>query len=64
MAESLEKQYVALSSCCEHRTFCVPPAFGDKSFQVCDKCHTECDVIYKPKYEKIQKGVYRPIKYY
>lgn len=64
MNQSLEKQTVLLSSCCGYKTYCVPPSFGDSSFQVCDKCHTECDTVRKPKYEKVAKGIYRPIKYY
>lgn len=55
--------HIALSECCNAKCLFCPPCFGDPEIVVCDKCHKQTKAIYKPMYEKISKGHYRPIKH-
>lgn len=55
--------HIGLSECCNAPTHTVPAGLGDPSFSFCSNCNTECKIIWKPMYEMIGKGHYRPIKY-
>lgn len=53
-----------LSKCCESKCLIVPPCFGDAEIIICRKCNKHTEIILKPVYEQVSKGVYREIKYW
>lgn len=54
---------VGLSVCCNAPTHTVPASLGEPSFIFCANCSTQCERVWKPLYEEISKGHFRPIKY-
>jgi hypothetical protein len=54
---------VGKSDCCNAQVKCVPGFFADPSFNFCTACNTECQIVWKPIFEKVGKGCYRKIIY-
>lgn len=54
---------VGLSDCCNAPTNTIPPSLGDPALTFCSHCHTESKIVWKPMYEQVSKGHFRPIKY-
>ena len=54
---------IALSKCCNAPTHIFPASLGEKSFPVCSHCNKETVRMWKPRFEKVDKGVYRRIVY-
>ena len=54
---------VGLSTCCNAPTHTIPPCFGDPALTFCSHCNTYTEIVWKPMYEKVGKGIYRDIKY-
>ena len=55
--------HIPLSSCCSYRISTCPASFGDPTMSFCNKCNTQCNVVWTEiqAYEKITKGQYRKI---
>jgi len=58
-----ETVMIGISLCCNKPTITISASMDDPPITICTTCNTVADRVWKPKYEKIAKGHYRPIKY-
>jgi len=54
---------IALSKCCNAPVYTVIGGFSTEPFCLCKNCNKETETVWKPRFEKIEKGHYRRIVY-